>query len=91
MLDLPQSASTLTGEVAADHLDSDRGPRLLADIAMQMARRLREGGLDEFAERAGAAARARPYAFLIGSILIGAAMARFLKASGQRPTRTAPF
>lgn len=57
---------------------------LLAEAALRLAQRLREGGLDDMAEEAGSMARSSPLAFLGGSMLIGFAMARFFKATAER-------
>jgi hypothetical protein len=94
----PQSAPPQSEETphsvheAPDRVGLERAV-LLAEAALRLAQRLRQGGLDDIAAEAGSMARANPFAFFGGSILIGLAAARFFKATGERarPARATPF
>jgi hypothetical protein len=92
----PQSATPQTEQAphseheATDGVGLERAV-LLAQAALRMAQRLRQGGLDDMAVEAGSMARANPYAYFGGSILLGLAMARFFKATAQRSARATPF
>ena len=85
----PQSAHPQIEDVphsvheASDRVGLERAV-LLVEAALRLAQRLRQGGLDDIAEEAGSMARANPYAYFGGSILIGVAVARFFKATAQR-------
>ena len=94
----PQSAAPQTEATphpphqAADRVGLERAV-LLAEAALRLAQRLRQGGFDDIAEEAGLMARANPFAFFGGSILVGLAAARFFKATGERShlARARPF
>ena len=64
----------------------------LADLASRLsgtvsnlATRLREGSIDDLVEDTRAFARRNPGLFIAGGLLAGFALARFVKASAQRP------
>jgi len=69
----------------------------LADLAIRLAgtvgnfaTRLREGSVDELLDDTRALARRNPGLFIAGGLVAGFALARFVKASGQRTIMAGP-
>lgn len=57
----------------------------LAGTVGNLATRLREGSIDDLVDDTRAFARRNPGLFILGGVLAGFALARFVKASAQRP------
>jgi hypothetical protein len=62
----------------------------LANTVGNFATRLREGSIDDLVDDTRALARRNPGLFIAGGVVAGFALARFVKASGQRTTATEP-